>query len=107
MIYSGDLVEVPVFNIYPIEELLCRIAKKVKIGVKLGNAEVKAEEAILCQYADHPSFVYMRFFNDPYTQAPGVACKVCQFNICVHSSTSKLYGFRWRSTDPRRLKSMQ
>jgi len=81
---SDELVGVPVFNVYPIEELLFQISKKVTSGVKLGNEEVKQEEDIICQYAGNTSFVYMKFFNDPYTQAPGIACKVCRFNIVVY-----------------------
>jgi hypothetical protein len=73
--------DIPMINVYPVEELLHHIAMKIVLSVEMGNAD-SPQEKIIRKLADG-DFVITKFSNDPFTQAPHISCEVRFTIICI------------------------
>jgi hypothetical protein len=73
----------PLFNVYPIEELVHKITRKIQCSIEMGNPEVLKEEQEMKLFTKNPSCIYSKFFNDQYVQAPSTACKVSYYISCI------------------------
>jgi len=72
--------------VYPIEELVHKITRKIQSSIEMGNPEVLKEEQEIKLFTKNPSCIYSKFFNDPYVQAPSTACKVTYFTSCTFTA---------------------